>query len=95
MEAKLSSFKYPEGALTALAFDMSEFDGACRGYLERVRKLLANAEQDPNLVGVKLTTIEAGLEDARGHLEDLRESLPRLYSFLARLGDEDLDVRKR
>lgn len=86
---QFKGYGYPESDLANLAFDISEFHEACRAYLERVGKLLAERERNPDLVGVQLATIEAGLRDARSHIEDLLTSLPKFYSFLADSGGDD------
>lgn len=85
IKSKFAGYGYPEDDLATLAFDISEFNGACRAYRERIMAMLADSERNPYLVGVALATIGAGLEDARRHLDDLLSSLPKFYTFLADL----------
>ncbi len=87
-ESKFQNYGYPHKELATLAFDISEFHDACRAYLIQIQKLVTDPTVDPDLVGAELSKLEALLEDASGHLNDLRESLEKFNRFLSDLEDK-------
>lgn len=81
LEHVLVKFGSDRKGTAELAFDLSEFYGACRVFLGKIEQL-RDRQADQSVLEIELTKLEANLEDAQLHL---RDSLGSLRTFNRKL----------